>query len=102
MSKTCSKKELAKIVAKRTGLTIEKTIEVVQELLNEISEQLISHNRVEFRDFGVFTVKEQKERTARNIGKDGSKMIVPKRNVVKFKVGKLLKKAIGETDTRLQ
>ena len=60
---TVSKKELIERVADQTNQTWVVTKEVVQAFLDNIIVELGRGNRLEFRDFGVFEVR---QRGARN------------------------------------
>jgi integration host factor subunit beta len=54
-------------------------------------------NRLEFRDFGVFEIKNRAPRTAQN-PKTLERVIVPRKKTVKFKLGRLLKQQLDEPD----
>lgn len=61
--------------------------DIVQEVLNEIVQALLTQKRIELRKFGVFEVKRRKPRKARNPLTDET-VEVPAKNVVTFKPGK--------------
>ena len=63
---------------------------VVQQFLDEIVVELAKDNRLEFRDFGVFEVREQAARAAQN-PKTLERIYVPAKRRVKFKMGSLMK-----------
>ena len=70
----------------------EKSIEVVEAILEIMKKSLENGEDVLISGFGKFCVKEKKERTGRNPS-NGEKMILDKRRVVTFKCsGKLRKK----------
>jgi integration host factor subunit beta len=87
---TIAKRTIAERVAERLNLGQVQTLQVVQVFLDEVAAELAKGNRLEFRDFGVFETVTRKARTALN-PKTLSKVPVPSRVVVKFKVGRLLK-----------
>jgi integration host factor subunit beta len=62
--------------------------------LDEIIEELGQGNRLEFREFGVFEIKERAARKAQN-PRTLEKVHVPAKRVVKFKVGRLMKEKVG-------
>jgi DNA-binding protein HU-beta/integration host factor subunit beta len=68
---------------------------VVQQFLDEIVDELGKGNRLEFRDFGVFETKLRKARRAQN-PKTLAPVQVPEKRTVKFKVGRLMKKRLGD------
>jgi integration host factor subunit beta len=90
---TIAKRTIAERIAERLGLGQVQTLQVVQAFLDEVVEELAKGNRLEFRDFGVFETVTRKARTALN-PKTLSKVPVPSRVVVKFKVGRLLKERV--------
>ena len=59
---TITKKELVNRIADRTGQTKVITKDIIQMFLDEIIHELASGNRLEFRDFGVFEVKQRRAR----------------------------------------
>jgi integration host factor subunit beta len=92
---TITKKELVARIAERTGQTKVVTKEIVQRFLDEIIQALSEGNRLEFREFGVFEVKERPARRAQN-PRTLEKVNVPSKRVVKFKVGRLMKERVGD------
>jgi integration host factor subunit beta len=104
MSRTITKKELVSRIAEKTGQTKVVTKEVIQLFLDEIITELGRGNRLEFREFGVFEIKERAARKAQN-PRTLEKVFVPSKQVVKFKVGRLMKErvaAIAAEHARLQ
>ncbi len=90
---TTTKKELVNRIAERTGQTKVVVKEVVQQFLDEIIGELARGNRLEFREFGVFEVKERAARRAQN-PRTLEKVDVPAKRVVKFKVGRLMREQV--------
>jgi len=84
---TTTKKELVGRIADQTGQTKVVVKEVLQAFLDEIVNELAEGNRLEFREFGVFEVKERRARRAQN-PRTLEKVEVPAKRVVKFKVGR--------------
>ena len=92
-TETIAKRTIAERIAERLNLGQVQTLQVVQVFLDEVVSELAKGNRLEFRDFGVFETVTRKARTALN-PKTLSKVPVPSRVVVKFKVGRLLKEKV--------
>ena len=90
---TTTKKELVNRIADRTGHTKVVVKEVLQSFLDEIIAELAQGNRLEFREFGVFEVKERRARRAQN-PRTLEKVDVPAKRVVKFKVGRLMRQRV--------
>ena len=93
---TVTKKELVNRIADRTGQTKVVTKDVIQMFLDEIISELGKGHRLEFREFGVFEIKERAARKAQN-PRTLEKVSVPAKKVVKFKVGRLMKELVGIT-----
>jgi integration host factor subunit beta len=93
-ARTVTKKELVSRIADRTGQTKVVTKDIIQMFLDEIITELGRGNRLEFREFGVFEIKERAARKAQN-PRTLEKVDVPAKRVVKFKVGRLMKERVG-------
>ncbi len=91
---TVTKKELVARIAEQTGQTKVVTKDVIQRFLNEIIAELEKGNRLEFREFGVFQIKERPARKAQN-PRTLEKVDVPEKRVVKFKVGRLMRERVS-------
>src|SRR5262249_38701527 len=81
-----TKKEIAKSIAEKTGLSALQTKEIVQKTMDAIVETLLTDRRIELRGFGVFEVTKRAARNARN-PRTGEKVFVPETLVVTFKPG---------------
>jgi len=90
---TTTKKELVNRISDRTGQTKVVVKEILQAFLDEIIGELSVGNRLEFREFGVFEVKERRARRAQN-PRTLEKVEVPAKRVVKFKVGRLMRQRV--------
>jgi integration host factor subunit beta len=95
---TIAKKELIERISKKTQCKNITAKEIVQQFLNEISAELGKGNRLEFRDFGVFEVKERAARVAQN-PKTLEKVQVPARLKVKFKMGRIMRERMNDHPT---
>jgi integration host factor subunit beta len=93
--KTITKKELAGRIAEETGQPKVVVKEILQRFLDGIVEELVAGNRLEFREFGVFEVRERAPRRAQN-PRTLEKVDVPAKRVVKFKVGRLMRDRVCE------
>lgn len=92
-AQTTTKKELVGRIAETTGHTKVVVKEILQTFLDEIIDELALGNRLEFREFGVFEVKERKARRAQN-PRTLEKVDVPAKRVVKFKVGRMMREKV--------
>ena len=97
--RTVTKKDLVDRISERSGLKRVAVKRVVQQFLEEIVNELGEGNRLEFRDFGVFEIRERAARIAQN-PKTMEKVPVPPKRTVKFKVGRLMRERLRvESDT---
>jgi integration host factor subunit beta len=92
---TTTKKELVSRIADQTGQTKVVVKQILQAFLDEIVEELAQGNRLEFREFGVFEVKERRARRAQN-PRTLEKVDVPAKRIVKFKVGREMRAKVCE------
>jgi len=90
---TITKKELVNRIADQTGQTKVVVKDILQRFLDEIIDELSHGNRLEFREFGVFEVRERAARRAQN-PRTLEKVAVPAKRVVKFKVGRLMRERV--------
>lgn len=93
---TITKKELVARISDQTGQTKVVTREILQRFLDEIIAELARGNRLEFREFGVFELKQRPPRRAQN-PRTLEKVDVPAKRIVKFKVGRLMRQRVGAT-----
>jgi integration host factor subunit beta len=71
-----TKKDIARAISEKLGLTQLQTKEIVQKILAAIVNTLVEDGRVELRNFGVFEVRRRKPRKARN-PRTGENIMVP-------------------------
>lgn len=90
---TITKKELVNRIAEETGQTKVVVKNILQRFLDEIIEELVHGNRLEFREFGVFEVRLRAARQAQN-PRTLEKVTVPAKRVVKFKVGRTMRERV--------
>jgi len=88
-----TKIEIARAVSEKLNITQLAAKQVVQKVLDVISETLVEENRIELRNFGVLEVRDRAARKARN-PKTGEAVQVKKKRVVFFKAGKGLEDAV--------
>ncbi|MCA8981984.1 MAG: HU family DNA-binding protein [Planctomycetes bacterium] len=94
---TITKKELVNRIAESTGQTKVVVKEVLQQFLDDIIDELARGNRLEFREFGVFEVRERAARWAQN-PRTLEKVRVPAKRVVKFKVGRMMRERVCDEE----
>jgi len=94
---TVTKKELIDRITESTGVRRLDVKRVVQEFLDQVTHNLADGNRLEFRDFGVFEVRERASRVAQN-PRTLERVTVPPKRTVRFKAGRLMRDTLdGQT-----
>lgn len=91
---TITKKELIYRISEKSGQKKIVTKNIIQAFIDEIIDELGQGNRLEFREFGVFELKDRAARKARN-PRTGESVQVPAKKVVHFKAGRLMKEKIS-------
>ena len=99
--RTITKKELVNRIAERTNVTKVVAKEIIQSFLDAIIDELAAGNRLEFREFGVFETKERAARRAQN-PRTLEKVSVPAKRIVKFKVGRMMRKRVSGDDGEVE
>ena len=89
-----TKRDLIVRISKETGLVQEDVQVVLQKTLDYITESLVRGENIEFRNFGVFEVRQRNARIGRNPHKPEHVVEIPACKVVKFKPGKEMKTLI--------
>ena len=90
---TTTKKDLIDRIAEETQQKRTAVKRTIQSFLDNVIFELRKGNRLEFRDFGVFEIKQRAARIAQN-PKTLERVPVPAKKTVKFKVGRLMKDAL--------
>jgi integration host factor subunit beta len=89
------KSEIVQHIADKNPHLYQRDVEnIVNAILNEISEALAQGNRVELRGFGAFSVKNRKPRIGRN-PRTGESVQVGEKWVPFFKTGKELRQRLN-------
>jgi integration host factor subunit beta len=91
---TMTKKRLVSSIAAERRLHPNDVRNVIQSLLDMMTDSLVDGGRLEFRDFGVFEVVERKQKIGRNPKNADVPIVIPARRAVKFTPGKKMRKRI--------
>jgi integration host factor subunit beta len=93
------KSEIVQHIADKNPHLYQRDVEnIVNAILNEITEALANGNRVELRGFGAFSVKNRKPRIGRN-PRTGESVEVGEKWVPFFKTGKELRQRLNAKRT---
>ncbi len=82
--------DIVKRIAEQLKLKDKDALRIVDCIIDAMKDVICEYGRLEVRDFGVFQVKERKERVGRN-PRNKAEYPIPPRRVVTFKLGKELK-----------
>lgn len=97
VTKTVTRADLAEAVYQRVGLSRTESADLVETVLAEISDVLVSGENVKLSSFGSFLVRSKSERIGRN-PKTGVEVPITPRRVMVFKPSNIMKARVnGET-----
>lgn len=91
---TMTRADLAEAVYEQVGLSRNESSDLVESVLDIISDALIKGDSVKISSFGSFAVREKSERVGRN-PKTGVEVPISPRRVLVFKASHLLKERIN-------
>ncbi len=89
-----TKSELVRILAEDFELPRRQVNDLVEGLLDKITEVLKSGDKVALTPFGQFRIRDRAARMARN-PQTGEPVHVPAKRVLRFTAGRTLKEAVG-------
>ena len=93
--KTVTRADLAEAVYRRLGLSRTESAAMVEMVLGEICDAIISGDTVKLSSFGSFSVRDKGLRVGRN-PKTGREVPIPPRRVTVFKPSNIMKQRINE------
>ncbi len=94
--KTITRADLCEAVYQKVGLSRTESADLVEMVLDEISDCLVRGESVKLSSFGSFLVRSKGERIGRN-PKTGEEVPILPRRVMVFKPSNVLKQKINET-----
>lgn len=92
--RTITRADLCEAVYQKLGLSRAESSELVETVLKEISDTLVSGETVKLSSFGSFLVREKGERIGRN-PKTGVEVPITPRRVLVFKPSNVMKARIN-------
>ena len=90
---TVTRSQLSEAIYQEVGLSRNESADLLETVLNEISEALAKGETVKISSFGSFSVREKGERIGRN-PKTGEEVPILPRRVLVFRPSQLLKTRI--------
>ena len=95
-ARTITRADLSEAVYQEVGLSRNESAELVESVLNEISDALVRGEMVKLSSFGSFSVRQKSERVGRNPMTGEEVPILPWRVLV-FRASHILKNQINES-----
>ncbi|WP_128294325.1 integration host factor subunit alpha [Afifella aestuarii] len=93
--RTVTRADLAEAVYRELGLSRTESAAMVEMVLAEISDTIVSGETVKLSSFGSFVVRSKGQRVGRN-PKTGKEVPIPPRRVTVFKPSNIMKQRINE------
>lgn len=94
--KTVTRADLAEAVYERVGLSRSESSDLVEMVLEEVSDAIASGENVKLSSFGSFVVRSKNERIGRN-PKTKVEVPIPPRRVMVFKPSNVLKDKVNQS-----
>ena len=97
MPKTVTREDLVNAIHGETGLAQTDCIDLLEAVLNRMSDALANGEQVKISSFASFSVRHKKERVGRNPG-TGEVATVSARNVVVLTASRVLKDRMSQVE----
>lgn len=94
-TRTVTRADLAESVYAQVGLSRNESSDLVEQILDEMMNALVSEDHVKVSSFGSFSVRQKGERIGRN-PKTGIEVPIKPRRVLVFRASHVLKDRINE------
>ncbi|KAA5804730.1 integration host factor subunit alpha [Alkalicaulis satelles] len=98
-SKTLTRADLADAVHREVGLSRQESAQLVEAVLDEISNTLVAGESVKLSSFGSFVLRDKNGRVGRN-PKTGEEVPIEPRRVLVFKPSQVLKDRVDAALSR--
>jgi integration host factor subunit alpha len=92
--RTITRADLADTIYEQVGLSRNESADLVETIINEISDALVDGESVKISSFGSWSIREKGERIGRN-PKTGEEVPITPRKVLVFKASHVLKGKIN-------
>ena len=93
--KTLTRMDLSEAVFREVGLSRNESADLVENVLNHVSDALVQGEQVKLSSFGTFSVRDKNARVGRN-PKTGQEAPIPPRRVLTFRPSHLMKERVAE------
>lgn len=92
--KTITRADVAETIYEEIGLSRKDSNDILDMILDEITQELVQGNDVKLSSFGTFSLRDKKARTGRN-PKTGVDAVITPRRVISFKPSQTMRKEIN-------
>lgn len=97
--KTLTRMDLSEAVFREVGLSRNDSAQLVESVLQHMSDALVKGEQVKISSFGTFSVREKAARVGRN-PKTGQEVPINPRRVLTFRPSHLMKDRVAEGNKR--
>lgn len=95
--KTLTRQDISEALYRQVGLSKYESAQMLETVLEHISNALIDGKSVKLSSFGTFIPRQKRERIGRN-PKTGVSATIDARRVISFKASKLMKERINKSE----
>ena len=95
--KTLTRQDISEALYRQVGLSKYESAQMLETVLEHISNALIDGKIVKLSSFGTFIPRQKRERIGRN-PKTGVSATIDARRVISFKASKLMKERINKSE----
>ncbi len=93
--KTLTRMDLSEAVFREVGLSRNESAQLVESVLQHMSDALVAGEQVKISSFGTFSVRQKNARIGRN-PKTGEEVPISPRRVLTFRPSHLMKQRVAE------
>lgn len=97
--KTLTRMDLSEAVFREVGLSRNESAQLVESVLQHMSDALVRGETVKISSFGTFSVREKSSRMGRN-PKTGEEVPISPRRVLSFRPSHLMKDRVAEGNAK--
>lgn len=98
--KTLTRMDLSEAVFREVGLSRNESAQLVEAVIQHMSDALVAGEQVKISSFGTFSVRDKNERMGRN-PKTGEEVPISPRRVLSFRPSHLMKERVAEGNRAL-
>lgn len=91
---TLTRADLAETINRKMGLSRAESLEMVEDILDQMSEAMAKGENVKISGFGSFVLRDKRQRIGRN-PKTGVEVPITPRRVMTFRASQLLKEHVA-------